>query len=259
MSLTKVTNSMITGASACVLDFMTPAEIADVQSNTGSIDVTIAFQAALDSGAKQVIVPQGIYKTTGVEIKTGSVLTELIGNGTPTISLVTGANRKAITISKSQFVTISGFIITSTGSAGDGNLTKGIYAESKSFMQFDNLRFTNFSATGFEAKQVVYFTLTNIMAADCLYGITFSSSIAAPCTTCSVTSSYITGCPRGIFQESGVQMVYKDCVFEYCGTTGGNNGAFHANGGGALLIGAYFEANQRNSLCRRWAWQHLTK
>lgn len=246
MSLTKVTNSMIVGASACVLDFMTPAQIADVQSNTGSIDVTTAFQAALDSGAQEVIVPQGKYRHTGLEIKIASVLTTLRGQGNPTLLLVTASNAKAITISKSQFVTISGFIITSTGLSTDGNSTRGIYAESKSFMQFNNLRFTNFSAAGFEAKQVVYFTLTGITAADCLYGIAFTSSAVAPCTTCTVTSSYITGCTRGIFQESGVQMVYKDCIFEFCGTSSGTNGAFHALGGGALLIGAYFEANQRN-------------
>ena len=246
MSLTKVTNSMIVGASACVLDFMTPAQIADVQSNTGSIDVTTAMQAALDSGAQEVIVPQGKYRITGLEIKIASVLTTLRGQGNPTLLLVTASNAKAITISKSQFVTISGFIITSTGLSTDGNSTRGIYAESKSFMQFDNLRFTNFSAAGFEAKQVVYFTLTSITAADCLYGIAFTSSAVAPCTTCAVTSSYITGCTRGIFQESGVQMVYKDCIFEYSGTSSGTNGAFHALGGGALLIGAYFEANQRN-------------
>lgn len=246
MSLTKVTNSMIVGASVCVLDLMTPAQIADVQSNTGSIDVTTAFQAALDSGAQEVIVPQGKYRITGLEIKIASVLTTLRGQGNPTLLLVTASNAKAITISKSQFVTISGFIITSTGLSTDGNSTRGIYAESKSFMQFNNLRFTNFSAAGFEAKQVVYFTLTGITAADCLYGIAFTSSAVAPCTTCTVTSSYITGCTRGIFQESGVQMVYKDCIFEYSGTSSNTNGAFHALGGGALLIGAYFEANQRN-------------
>jgi hypothetical protein len=232
--------------SVSVFDFMTSAQIADVKAGTLSLNVTTAFQAALDSGAQEVIVPPGAYSVTGLEIKSGSVLTELIGFGTPIISLVTGAARVAITINKGQFLTISGFNITSSGSAADGNSTKGIFAQSQSFMQFDNLRFTNFSASGFEAKQVVYFTLTSITAADCLYGISFTSTVAAPCTTCTVTSSYITGCSRGIFQESGVQMVYKDCIFEYSGTTGGNNGAFHAAGGGALLIGAYFEANQRN-------------
>ena len=212
----------------------------------GTTDDTVAIQAALDSGAQEVTVPWGTYKITGLEIKSASVLTSFRGVGTPVLSLVTSSNAKAITISKSQFLTVSGFNITSSGSSSDGNSTRGIYAESKSFMQFNNLRFTNFSLSGFEAKQVVYFTLTGITVADCLYGISFTSTIVAPCTTCTVTSSYITGCPRGIFQESGVQMVYKDCIFEYCGTSGGNNGAFHANGGGALLIGAYFEANQRN-------------
>ena len=212
----------------------------------GTTNDTAAIQAALDSGAQEVTVPWGTYKITGLEIKSASVLTSFRGVGTPVLSLVTSSNAKAITVSKSQFLTVSGFNITSSGSSSDGNSTRGIYAESKSFMQFNNLRFTNFSLSGFEAKQVVYFTLTGITVADCLYGISFTSTIAAPCTTCTVTSSYITGCPRGIFQESGVQMVYKDCIFEYCGTSGGNNGAFHANGGGALLIGAYFEANQRN-------------
>ena len=212
----------------------------------GTTNDTAAIQAALDSGAQEVTVPWGTYKITGLEIKSASVLTSFRGIGTPVLSLVTSSGAKAITVSKSQFLTVSGFNITSSGSSSDGNLTRGIYAESKSFMQFNNLRFTNFSQSGFEAKQVVYFTLTNITAADCLYGISFTSTISAPCTTCTVTSSYITGCARGIFQESGVQMIYKDCIFEYCGTSGGANGAFHANGGGALLIGAYFEANQRN-------------
>jgi len=229
-----------------VFDFMTAAQITNVQAGSLTLDVTPALQAALDSGAQEVIVPPGTYRITGLEIKIGSVLTTLRGQGNPTLSLVTSSNAKAITISKSQFVNISGFNITSAGSISDGNSTRGIYAESKSFMQFSNLRFTNFSASGFEAKQVVYFTLTNVTVADCLYGISFTSSAVALCTTCTVNSSYITGCPRGIFQESGVQMVYNNCVFEYCGTTGGNNGAFHASGGGALLVGAYFEANQRN-------------
>lgn len=46
MSLTKTTYSMIQGASLNALDFMTPAQIANVESGTG--DVTVPLQAAID-------------------------------------------------------------------------------------------------------------------------------------------------------------------------------------------------------------------
>ena len=47
--------------SVSVFDFMTAAQIADVQAGTGSLDVTAAIQAALDSGAKVVYAPAGTY------------------------------------------------------------------------------------------------------------------------------------------------------------------------------------------------------
>lgn len=66
MALTKVTNSMIFAAPINVLDYMTPAQITAVQTNSwvGVPDVTAAIQAALDS------VPNGPNsyapsKTTG--------------------------------------------------------------------------------------------------------------------------------------------------------------------------------------------------
>lgn len=73
MSLTKVSNSMITGAPVSVFDFMTPAQIAAVQTGTyGSVtpaEITAAIQASLDyisqGGAyifnKSWILPQGTY------------------------------------------------------------------------------------------------------------------------------------------------------------------------------------------------------
>lgn len=44
-----------------VFDFMTPAQIADVQAGMLSVDVTAPIQAALNSGAREVYFPQGIY------------------------------------------------------------------------------------------------------------------------------------------------------------------------------------------------------
>lgn len=70
MSLTKASYSMVTGAPINVFDYMTAAQIADVSSNTGSIDVTAACQAAVDAcvaaGGGQVFFPQGTYLLNGV-------------------------------------------------------------------------------------------------------------------------------------------------------------------------------------------------
>jgi hypothetical protein len=44
-----------------VFDFMTPAQIADVQARTGLLDVSAAIQAAVDSGAEDLYFPAGDY------------------------------------------------------------------------------------------------------------------------------------------------------------------------------------------------------
>lgn len=71
MSLTKVTNSMIQGAFVNVLDYLTPSELADVQSNTGAINITAKVQAAIDAaaaigtvGGSFVYFPTGTYSVS---------------------------------------------------------------------------------------------------------------------------------------------------------------------------------------------------
>lgn len=69
MSLTKVSYSMITGALVNVFDFMTPAQIADVQANTALLDVTTEFQNAINdtsTNSKTLYIPEGTYITTTV-------------------------------------------------------------------------------------------------------------------------------------------------------------------------------------------------
>lgn len=67
MALTKVTNSMISGAIVNVFDFMTPAQIASVQARDKVENVTAAINAAIASlGATggTVRMPKGLYLTT---------------------------------------------------------------------------------------------------------------------------------------------------------------------------------------------------
>lgn len=73
MSLTKATYSMISGAYVNVFDYMTQAQIADVQNRVGSVDVTAALQAAIDTCvigtiAQTVYFPPGVYFTGPLNI-----------------------------------------------------------------------------------------------------------------------------------------------------------------------------------------------
>lgn len=63
MALTKVTYSMIKGAQSCVFDYMTPAEIQAVQTNTWTefTNVSTACQAAMDANGS-VYFPPGVYR-----------------------------------------------------------------------------------------------------------------------------------------------------------------------------------------------------
>ena len=122
----------------------------------GHTDDTVAFQAALDCGAQRVLVPEGVYVTTGLEIKDKSVLTTLQGIGKPVIRLTTGRNRVALTCKNSQFVNLVDFTLESSGTKDDGNETVGILAVSKSYYSLSGLRFANFSARGLQVKQCVY-------------------------------------------------------------------------------------------------------
>jgi len=67
MSLTKVSYSMITGAPVNIFDYMTAAQIADVQSNAATIDVSTTIQSALTAFVTagqfvDIIFPNGTYK-----------------------------------------------------------------------------------------------------------------------------------------------------------------------------------------------------
>ncbi len=212
----------------------------------GRTDDTIAFQAALDCGAQRVLIPEGVYVTTGLEIREKSVLTTLQGIGRPVIQLTTGRNRVALTCNKSQFVNLVDFTLESSGTKDDGNATVGILAVSKSYYSLSGLRFANFSARGLQVKQCVYWGLQDITAQGCTYGLSFETHQNIPCSTVTVSRAYITGCTRGLSFESAVLVALNSCVLEYCGSRTTDDGALHFAGGGANMSQLYFEANYRN-------------
>lgn len=118
MALTKVTNSMTSGAVANVFDYMTPSQIADVQSNAATIDVTAPILAAL-AVAMHVRLPTGTYKITApLPINTfdGQVLS---GDGIFATFIKKTFNGQAIPVTKAR-TTLSDFGILGNGYTGDG-------------------------------------------------------------------------------------------------------------------------------------------
>lgn len=61
MSLTKAHNRMIKGAPVSVFDFIPASEHAAIQAGTSTYNATANIQAAFDSGASEIYVPQGEY------------------------------------------------------------------------------------------------------------------------------------------------------------------------------------------------------
>jgi len=213
----------------------------------GTTNDTTAIQAALDSGATEVVMPPGIYITTGVEIKAASTIEVFKGIGNATLKLTTGASRIALAVKKT-FVRVSDLIITSSGTSADGNNTVGVKQESIAYTHYKNLRVTNFSLRGMQIIQGVYNTFENLTIQSCTYGLSLEASLVNGfgCTAFTVDSAYITGCKRGIYHQSGVNGIYKLCIMEYCGDAVSSDGAFHMQNGGATLINCYWEANNRN-------------
>ena len=212
----------------------------------GHTDDTAALQAALDSGAQRVTIPEGVYMTSGIEIMATSPLTTLQGEGRPTIKLISSPNRVAITCQKPQFLNLSDFILESSGNKDDGHATVGILAVSKSYYSLSNIHLANFSAHGLQVKQCVYWGLENITVNGCRYGISFEVHNNLPCSTVTLSRAYISGCTRGLSLESSVMVALDNCVFEYCGSSTTNDGALHFAGGSANITQLYFEANYRN-------------
>lgn len=142
-----------------VFDFMTSAQIADVQAGTASIDVTTSIQAALNDG-KRVILPKGIYKITDTLIVgAGQLIGEGVLYASPyATSAVSGTvikpvgmqNKAAISITgivSSNKIKVGGFgidmsMMTAGTLSGDfdvSGMTKGVYIENRHDVTLDDI------------------------------------------------------------------------------------------------------------------------
>lgn len=102
----------------CAFDFMTPAEIADVQAGTALVDVTTAVQNALNA-AKLVRFPAGTYKiTSSLLLNDGQ---KIMGEGRTSVTFKAALGapifKKASSPATLNGVTIEGITVDNTTSA----------------------------------------------------------------------------------------------------------------------------------------------
>jgi len=110
--------------SVSVFDFMTAAQIADIQAGTLSIDVTAGLQAAIDS-LKPLYIPAGKYKYTALTGLNRSNLS-IVGAGSTVTTLVYTGTTEAFKIDGNggfvNEVTVGGFTVK-----GNTNATSIFY------------------------------------------------------------------------------------------------------------------------------------
>ena len=165
--------------SVSVLDFMTAAQITDVQANTASIDVTTAVQAALTASVA-VIFPPGTYLVSAVTLQGYQ---KISGYGA-TIKAATAAGKVFTVVEGSaglqtvdyteiaglSFVGYSASVITS-GSAG-------IYTTTSSSLFLRDVRVKNFQI-GFYLGGSQFCSFYSIKAYACTVGVYIKSSATA--------------------------------------------------------------------------------
>jgi hypothetical protein len=231
-----------------VFDFMTAAQIADVQAGTYTLDTATAIGNAINSGATNVMFPPGSYRmNSGIVITSSTAVRNVIGSGLVTLKLYTAVQSSIFEVQPGkQFLYFKNFVLTSNGTAGDGLQTYGILSISNAYTKFDDIRASNFSGAGLELRQCVYSGINNYTAQSCFYGLSFQKYLTVQCTAVEVNRVYISGCTRGVTQDGAVDMIYTGLVMEYCGSTTTVDGALHLTGGTAVFDFPYFEANYRN-------------
>jgi hypothetical protein len=235
-----------------VFDFMTQAQITDVQNGTYGLDVTTPCQNALNSGATRVVFPEGSYKISGLTIGSSNPnLRDIEGQGTVKLKVTAATNAVGFSVAASRaFVNFNNFYLISSGSSSDGFTTYGIlFVGSNAYTTAKNIRADGFSGAGMEWRQTVYTGVENYVCNGCRYGLSFQPYSVVPTaasTTVTVDRAYISNCTRGLFQTNAVAMEYRDVITEYCGSSTTTDGAFHIAGGQCQLIYPYAEANARN-------------
>ena len=162
MSLTKVSNVMIKGAPANVLDY------GAYNDGTHETETTVAIQNALDSGAKTIYVPKGTYLFTTLTIPEK---VSLVGEGSANTILQTSTASNAITFNGTYNTQIKGLAINQTGSIQG----KGLYLIEQYFVTLIDVTVTGFQYNLY-AEKALYHYVSECKFENGTYGAYYTGS-----------------------------------------------------------------------------------
>lgn len=205
MALTKATNRMISGAVVNALDYNADP--------TGVADSTTALQNALNSGAKNVYLPSGTYKTTATLTRPN--LVRIFGDGPVESQIVASHNNTIIKTGASPTLTGDGYnSIERIGfkNAATYNSSIGIELNYLNQPCLRDIRVEDGPAIGIQCVFVLNGRFENISVSDC--------------TTAGIylySTGLGTGTNRNVFQN--INSIY-DAVGIRIDTTGGLENVF---------------------------------
>ncbi len=221
----------------------------------GVTDDTVAIQAALNSTAKEVIIPSGTYVITGVTLTASATTPQKItGVGNPLLLVTSSTDAVGIYVNQNayaqDYIYIQGLSLTSSGDKNDGNNTTGIYMRQGSHYVRD-VRVIGFSGVAIKIAPSTFSELRDFLAMQSTYGVHYTKGIpgvpSVGSSVADISHGYITGCTRGLFAEAASTVSLTSIVFEYCGS-GTTDAALHLLGGGYRFQNCYWEANVMNIL-----------
>jgi hypothetical protein len=205
-----------------VFDFMTSAQIADVQANTALLDMTAAIQAAFNhvgNNGGTVFFPSGTYRTNAViSMPSSQVWVPFIVQGSGDSIIKSTHNGAAINGMPSQNWQLRGLQFdgpgkASTSSAGFvGSLTQG----SIEYCQFKNYY------KGINIDNTIMAYLNRVVVTECEFGIhgieTTGSSFM---NLINITNTWVSSCNVGIKGQTWFSCTMTNVVSEYNLTFGG--------------------------------------
>ena len=205
----------------------------------GAADDTVAIQAAMNIGAREIRFPAGTYKITSTITWTGP--RDLVGDGPKSTELLCQVNDWTFDKPLTSGRTISVRNMKLTGDQTKAS-NAGIRVFDNGDRPFQNLEINGFSRAGLRIVQSVNPVIDTVRVYNCAtsagQGALEIDKGATATVSPQLKSVYISNATNGLLLESTIRnMVAVGLVIETC-TTG-----IRASNSDGVLVGGWFEAN----------------
>jgi hypothetical protein len=135
-----------------VFDFMTAAQIADVKGFTYAVDVTVAVQAAINSGASRIHAPKGGYSISTLDLRGKYIVLYGDGIGNTVFTCNTAATTAMFNANEAADVRVSPLVLRDMSLDGGGNAVSCLDVRYRHLVNLENVYFAGATAQNIKAK-----------------------------------------------------------------------------------------------------------